>query len=92
MAKPKVKSLPDLSHLARPGQEIVLRVTPKAARDSVILAGEVVRITVTAPPEDGKANEAVRKLLARAMGVAPSRLDLRRGQTARDKTFVYLGG
>ena len=35
-----------------------------------------VHIRVTATPEDGKANAAVRKLLARAMGIAPSRLTL----------------
>lgn len=90
MAKPKVNALPDLSHLARPGGEVCVRVTPKASRDSLTEADGTLRVTVTAPPEDGKANEAVRKLLARAMGIAPSRLQLRRGQTARDKVFVCL--
>lgn len=89
MAKPKVKSLPDLSHLAQENAEITVRVTPKAARDSLTEDDGGLRITVTAPPENGKANEAVRQLLARAMGVAPSRLQLRRGHTARDKAFVF---
>lgn len=89
MAKPKVKSLPDLSHLAQENAEITVRVTPKAARDGLTQDDGGLRITVTAPPENGKANEAVRQLLARAMGVAPSRLQLRRGHTARDKTFVF---
>jgi hypothetical protein len=83
MAKP-----PDLSHLARDGAEIAVRVTPRAARDR-IAADEAggLRVHVTAPPEDGKANAAVRKLLAKALGVPKSRLCLLRGRTARDKVF-----
>jgi hypothetical protein len=78
--------LPDLTHLAVPGTEIAVRVTPRGGRDTVE-PGEPLRIRVTAPPEDGKANDAVRRLLARALGVAPSRLTLARGATARDKVF-----
>ena len=44
-------------------------------------------IRVTCIPEDGKANRAVTKLLAKALGLPPSRLTLLRGQTGRDKTF-----
>ncbi|MDQ7263303.1 DUF167 domain-containing protein [Paracoccus sp. PS-1] len=77
----------DLSHLARPGAEIAVRVTPRASRNAVILDGETIRVTVTTVPEDGKANAAVVKLLAKALGVAKSRLVLVRGATARDKLF-----
>ena len=44
-------------------------------------------IRVTCVPEDGKANKAVTRLLAKALGVAPSRLVLIRGMTGRDKVF-----
>ncbi|TDK41246.1 DUF167 domain-containing protein [Antarcticimicrobium luteum] len=91
MAKPKIRDLPDLSDLAHPGAEIALRVSPKAARTSLTRDGDTLRATVTVAPENGKANAAVQALLAAAMGVAPSRLELRRGQTARDKVFVFLG-
>ena len=77
----------DLSHLARPGAEIAVRVTPRASRNAVILDGEAIRVTVTVVPEDGKANAAVIKLLAKALGVAKSRLVLVRGATSRDKLF-----
>ncbi|SFX19570.1 hypothetical protein SAMN04244548_00430 [Paracoccus pantotrophus] len=77
----------DLSHLARPGAEIAVRVTPRASRNAVILDREAIRVTVTVVPEDGKANAAVVKLLAKALGVAKSRLVLVRGATARDKLF-----
>lgn len=81
------KDLPDLSHLARPGAEFALRVTPKASRDRIVAEGDALRVYVTTPPEDGKANAAVQKLLAKALGVAKSHLTLVRGQTSRDKLF-----
>lgn len=76
-----------LSHLAVPGRDIVVRVTPKAARNDVSVAEDGLRVSVTAVPEDGKANAAVVKLLANALGVAKSRLTLVRGATSRDKLF-----
>jgi uncharacterized protein len=89
MAKPKRRDLPDLSDLALPGGEIAVRVIPKAARTGLTRDGDTLRVTVTAPPENGKANAATRTLIATAMGVAPSRLTLKRGATSRTKLFVY---
>lgn len=77
----------DLSHLARPGAEISVRVTPKASRNAVVAEDGAIRVYVTVVPEGGKANAAVVKLLARALGLAKSRLVLIRGETARDKVF-----
>lgn len=77
----------DLSHLAAPGTHIALRVTPRARRNSIAVSDGVIRVHVTAVPEDGKANEAVARLLADALGVARSRLVLLRGATSRDKLF-----
>ena len=51
------------------------------------LDGSRFVIRVTCVPEDGKANKAVTRLLAKALGVAPSRLVLIRGMTGRDKVF-----
>jgi len=78
---------PDLSHLAKPGTQIAMRVTPRAARNRIVAEGDVLRVYVTTVPEDGRANAAVQKLLAKAMGVSKSRLVLIRGQSARDKVF-----
>ena len=55
--------------------------------DPVELAEGVIRIAVTEVPEGGKATEAARVALARALGVAKSRLTLVRGATSRDKLF-----
>ena len=79
--------LPDLSHLAEAGATVMVRVTPKAAANGIVLRDGQIRVSVTAAPEGGKANAAVQKLLAKAMGVPKSRLELIRGATARDKVF-----
>lgn len=77
----------DLTHLARPGVEIAVRVTPRASRNAVVVEDGAIRVYVTVVPEGGKATAAVVKLLARSLGVAKSRLTLVRGETARDKLF-----
>ncbi len=48
-------------------------------------------IRVTAPPVDGKANDALCRLVAKKAGVAPSRVTIARGQTARDKLLQIEG-
>lgn len=78
---------PALAHLAVTGAEIALRVTPKAARNAVVLQNDAIRIYVTTVPEDGKANAAVQALLAKSLGIAKTRLVLVRGATSRDKVF-----
>ncbi|MGZ9811965.1 DUF167 domain-containing protein [Pseudoroseicyclus sp. H15] len=83
------RDLPDLSALAHPETRVEVKVTPKASR-ARIEPGEPLRIYVTEAPEGGKATAAVTKLLAKAMGLAPSRLRLVRGETSRTKLFEVL--
>lgn len=89
MAKPKIRNMPDLSDLARADSQIAVQVTPGARQNAMTFSDGVVRISVTTVPEGGKANDAVRWVLARAMKVAPSHLTLQRGHTSRDKLFIY---
>lgn len=80
-------TMTDLSDRVKPGATIAVRATPKASRDRIDDGIDPLRVYVTAPPEDGKANEAIRRLLAKSLGIAKSRLTLVRGQSARDKVF-----
>ena len=69
-----------------------VRVQPRARRNEI--AGERdgrLMVRVTAPPVDGRANDAVRKLLAKRLGVAPSRVTVLRGESARDKVVEVEG-
>ena len=66
---------------------LAVRVTPGARVEALELSEGRLSAKVRAKPEDGKANEAVLGLIARALGVAPSRLSLLRGATSREKQF-----
>lgn len=77
----------DLSHLAMAGTTFAIRVTPNARRAGVEVVDGVIRIAVTETPEAGRATEAARASLAKALGVAKTRLSLVRGATSRDKVF-----
>jgi uncharacterized protein len=71
---------------------IAVRLQPRASRDEIVgsRAGVVV-VRVTAPPVEGKANDALRRLLAKRAGVAPSRVSIVRGETAREKLVEVEG-
>jgi uncharacterized protein len=69
---------------------LAIRVTTKASANRIRIeerseGGVRVRVDVTTVPEDGKANAAVIKQLAKALGVPKSALAITQGQTARDK-------
>ena len=72
---------------------IEVRVIPRARRDEVAgeRAGRLL-VRTTAPPVDGKANEAVRRLVAAHCGVPVCGVELVRGATSRDKTLRVHGG
>jgi len=75
------------SGVMEPGDIITVQVTPRASRARIVEDGEGLRIYVTVPPEDGKANAEVQKMLAKHLGLPKSALTLIRGATARTKTF-----
>lgn len=65
-------------------------VVPGSSRPGVGgLHGGAVRVRVTAPPEGGKANRAVGRVLAKATGARSAVLV--RGATARRKTYLLVG-
>ena len=72
---------------------ITVRVQPRASADGVLgyLADGTLRLRVTAPPVDGAANEAVCKLLAKALGVRRSSVRVTHGKKARMKVVEVTG-
>jgi uncharacterized protein (TIGR00251 family) len=71
---------------------IAVSVTPRSARDEVIgWQDGALRVRLKAPPVDGKANEALRRLLAESLGVALSAVTIVAGETARLKRVRVEG-
>ena len=69
-----------------------LRVVPGAPRDGIVgRHGEAWKVRVTAPPEDGRANDAVVRFLADTLGVARGDVTLVAGHGSRDKVVELTG-
>ncbi|KII77594.1 DUF167 family protein YggU [Vibrio renipiscarius] len=70
------------------GEDIVLRlyIQPKANRDKIVgLHGEEIKIAITAPPVDGKANAHLTKYLAKQFKVAKGLVNIEKGELGRHK-------
>lgn len=70
-----------------------LHVQPGAKRDALagLYGDQAVKLATTAPPVDGKANAALRKLLSKWLGIPQAQIELKSGLTGRDKQFVISG-
>ena len=72
--------------------ELRVRVQPRASANAIVGVREgALVVRVTAPPADGRANDAVRKLIARRLRVGVTRVELVRGAAARDKLLRVHG-
>lgn len=80
------------SRVATERAKIEVRLTPRASRDEIVgYRDGVLACRVTAPPVDDRANDALRKLIAKALGVAPSRVRIERGARGRTKLLSVEG-
>ena len=74
------------------GVYISLHVQPGARKEGVSgLFGSSVKVTLKAPPVDGKANSALLRFLAELLGVPQARLELCAGASSRDKKVFVAG-
>ncbi|WP_095012222.1 DUF167 domain-containing protein [Tsuneonella mangrovi] len=87
MARPKADLPPAAAILALVDGEgrLALRVTPGARSEGIAISDGQVQVKVRAKPTDGAANDAVIRLLAKALAIAPSQIELLRGSTSREK-------
>ena len=68
--------------------KIKIRVLPRSSRNEVVgeMADGTLKVKLTAPPIDGKANEALIKLLADYLDVSKSKIKIVAGATSKNKT------
>ncbi len=74
------------------GVVFAVRVTPRASRDAI--EGEyqgALKVRLTAPPVDDRANEALRRLLAERLRVAVSAVRIVAGEKSRNKRVAIAG-
>lgn len=74
------------------GEQLLLtvRLQPRASCDEIVgpLGEESLKVRITAPPVEGKANRHLVKFLAKAFGVASSRVTLLKGEQGREKRLA----
>jgi hypothetical protein len=67
-------------------------VQPRCSREGVgPVVGDRLKVSVNAPPVDGKANEAMQRVLAETFGVPRSAVTILRGETGKRKTVRIAG-
>ena len=87
MASSTIEILPTIT-----GVKFKVHAKPRASRDAI--GGEhngALEVAVTAPPAEGKANAAIIKLLAKALGVSKSSVEIISGQSSREKGIAVDG-
>lgn len=74
--------------VTREGEDLILRlyIQPKASRDQLVgLHGDELKVAITAPPVDGKANAHLTKYLAKQFRVAKGQVVIEKGELGRHK-------
>ena len=74
------------------GVSFAVRVQPRARRNAIVgELGDALKIALTAPPVDGRANEACIEFFAELLGVPQSSVTVASGQSSRNKVVRVMG-
>ncbi len=79
-------------HDGKKGAALAVRVTPRASKNEIvdILSDGTVKVHLTAPPVEGKANEALLKFLSKVLEVPVRQLEIVAGGSSRDKLISVI--
>jgi uncharacterized protein (TIGR00251 family) len=79
-------------HGGKRGAALAVRVTPRASKNKIVevLSDGTIKIHLTTPPVEGKANEALLKFLAGILEISRSRLEVVAGAGGRDKLISVI--
>jgi uncharacterized protein (TIGR00251 family) len=74
------------------GVTFAIKVQPRAKRNAIVgELGDALKVALTAPPVDGKANEACVEFFAEVLRVPRSAVMIASGQTSRNKVIRVVG-
>jgi uncharacterized protein (TIGR00251 family) len=69
-----------------------VHLQPRASRDGIIgLHGDALKVRVTAPPLEGRANKALARFIAKQLNISSSRVEIIAGQHSREKLLRIAG-
>lgn len=89
MMKPRMHEF----HNGRGGAALTIRVTPRSRKNEIdrILSDGTIKVRLTAPPVQGKANTALVKYLAEILDVKQSDIEIVAGEKGRNKLVMIYG-
>ena len=74
------------------GCTFLVRVQPRSSRNQVTgIHGDALKIRLTAPPVEGKANQALQKFLAKQLDTSPANIEILTGHASRQKRVRVAG-
>ena len=74
------------------GVTFAVRVVPRASKNEIVgLHGDALKVRLTAPPVEGRANEALIAFLAKRLGVRKGQVEIVAGATSRRKMVRVTG-
>lgn len=77
---------------AAAGTLLAVRALPGSRREGIVgLHGDALKVATQQPAEGGRANEAIRALLAQALSLPRRDVELRSGSSGRDKILLLRG-
>ena len=79
-------------HDGKKGSALSVRITPRSSSNEIVSIMEdgVIKIKLTAPPVDGKANDALEKFLADTLGISKSQVEIVGGRSSRNKLVAIF--
>ena len=79
-------------HESTDGVTFAVKVHPRAKKDAINgELGDALKVSLTAPPIDGRANEACIEFFAKLLKVPRSSVTIASGQTSRNKVIRVVG-
>lgn len=70
------------------GLIFTLKISPNASKNEIIKTSEGVKVKITAPPVDGKANKCLIEYLSKLFKVPKTSFEILRGETSKEKTLL----
>ncbi len=70
------------------GLILIVRISPNGSKNEFIRNGEDLKIKITSPPVDGKANKTLIEFLSKTFKVPKSSFEIIKGETSKEKTIL----
>ncbi|MDD3627954.1 MAG: DUF167 domain-containing protein [bacterium] len=70
---------------------VPVKVVPKSSKETVMIENEIIKVKISAPPTDGKANKYLIEFLSKILDIAKNRIELVHGETSRNKVLRITG-